>query len=251
MSQLWLPQNPVAARPEVGNSGNWRWATVTQQSPLRIRLDGETDPLPVTPDTLLTTERMAVGDRVWVQLYGRRVVVVGRANALAAPELPTGVDLNNYTTPGVYVQSQTADASGGTNYPRAIAGVLEVIAAAAANVHVWQRYTPYGTYGTEFYLRELYNGTWYGWYRYSATNVATGAYSGAAVGAAAGVSITVNFPTGRFTATPRVMAIPTNSSRLDMAISAISTTSFTARLDNFTSATAAASDFNWIAVQEQ
>ena len=56
--------------------GSWRWATVTQVSPLRVRLDGDTDPLPVTPDTLTA---VTVADRVWCQLTGRRVVVHGVA----------------------------------------------------------------------------------------------------------------------------------------------------------------------------
>jgi hypothetical protein len=55
----------------------WSWATVTQASPLRIRLDGETDALDITPDTL--TAGLAVSDRVWVQVSGRRAIVLGRS----------------------------------------------------------------------------------------------------------------------------------------------------------------------------
>jgi len=52
------------------------WATVTQASPLRVRLDGETDPLPMTPSTLVPG--LTVGDRVWCQLEGGQVVVIGK-----------------------------------------------------------------------------------------------------------------------------------------------------------------------------
>jgi Microcystin-dependent protein len=63
----------------------WSWATVTDDSPLRVQLDGELAALDVTPDTLVAP--LAVDDRVWVQLVTnanptrryRRLVVLGRA----------------------------------------------------------------------------------------------------------------------------------------------------------------------------
>lgn len=58
-----------------GNS--WRWATVTSVSPLAIRMDGESSPLAAVPQSLVSG--LAVGDRVWIQVAGRRVVVHGRA----------------------------------------------------------------------------------------------------------------------------------------------------------------------------
>lgn len=62
----------------------WRWATVTATAPLRIRLDGETDPLDITPDN--TFGPVAVGDRVWTQQTGRRILVTGKANGLTLPD---------------------------------------------------------------------------------------------------------------------------------------------------------------------
>jgi hypothetical protein len=67
------------------------WATVTDDSPLRIRLDGEDDPLPFTPDSLVYS--LAVGERVWVAFpintdpafKGRRAVILGRANGILYP----------------------------------------------------------------------------------------------------------------------------------------------------------------------
>lgn len=63
----------------------WSWATVTDDSPLRVQLDGESAALDVTPDTLVAS--LAVDDRVWVQLVTnanparrhRRLVVIGKA----------------------------------------------------------------------------------------------------------------------------------------------------------------------------
>lgn len=61
----------------------WSWATVTDDSPLRVQLDGESAPLDITPDTLISG--LSAGDRVWVQLVTnahptrryRRLVVHG------------------------------------------------------------------------------------------------------------------------------------------------------------------------------
>jgi hypothetical protein len=63
----------------------WAWAKVTATSPLRVKLDGESTALAITPDKLVSG--LAVNDRVWVQLVTntnptrryRRVVVLGKA----------------------------------------------------------------------------------------------------------------------------------------------------------------------------
>lgn len=63
----------------------WSWAVVTDDSPLRIRLDADDDPLDITPDTLKSG--LAVGNRVWVQLITndnpsrryRRIIIHGKA----------------------------------------------------------------------------------------------------------------------------------------------------------------------------
>lgn len=63
----------------------WSWATVTATAPLRVKLDGETSALNITPDKLVSG--LAVNDRVWVQLVTnanparrhRRLVVIGKA----------------------------------------------------------------------------------------------------------------------------------------------------------------------------
>lgn len=63
----------------------WGWATVTQVSPLRIRLDTELTALDVTPENLAGA--LAVDDRVWVQVHGRQIIVhaiTGGPSALVA-----------------------------------------------------------------------------------------------------------------------------------------------------------------------
>lgn len=65
-----------------------RWATVTQTSPLRIKMDGESSALPFAPDTLVPN--LALNDRVRVEFatngdpstLSRRCIVTGRAGVL-------------------------------------------------------------------------------------------------------------------------------------------------------------------------
>jgi hypothetical protein len=84
-----------------------RWATVTSDSPLMVRLDGEVDPLAVTPETLVSDLR--IGERVRLHLEGRLAIVTGRAgggatwradftqydDATPPSAWPTGVTIGN------------------------------------------------------------------------------------------------------------------------------------------------------------
>lgn len=54
------------------------WGTITQASPVRIRLDGEDAALEVTPDCLVDPESLTVGQRAWCQLNGRRLLILGK-----------------------------------------------------------------------------------------------------------------------------------------------------------------------------
>lgn len=66
------------------------WGTITSISPLRLQLDGDTAPLPFTPDTLIDPLVLSVDDRVRCELTERRLVVHGRSGGLAV-QLPIGV----------------------------------------------------------------------------------------------------------------------------------------------------------------
>lgn len=70
---MGLPADPQAA--PVQNT--YRWATVTDPSPLEIQMDGDSLPLASIPDCLCDPLTLAAGDRVWTQIYGKRVVVHG------------------------------------------------------------------------------------------------------------------------------------------------------------------------------
>lgn len=59
------------------------WGTVDSVEPLRIRVDGDVDPLPFTPDSLVDPRALAESDRVRLELAQRRVLVLGRAGGSA------------------------------------------------------------------------------------------------------------------------------------------------------------------------
>lgn len=69
------PESDPAALPDPSKS-SFRWATVVNVCPLSIRLDGETVPLDARPSTI--AGGVTPGDRVWTQLHGRQVVILGR-----------------------------------------------------------------------------------------------------------------------------------------------------------------------------
>lgn len=71
------------------------WATVTAVSPLAIRIDTEVDPLVVPPESLVGG--LQIGDRVWVQLYGRQAIVLGRAGGGDTGYVTTGIGFSMST----------------------------------------------------------------------------------------------------------------------------------------------------------
>jgi len=56
-------------------TGTWTWATVTQATPLRIKVDGDTTQLDATTDNLVGS--LAVDDRVRVHLHADGIIVTG------------------------------------------------------------------------------------------------------------------------------------------------------------------------------
>ena len=54
----------------------WRWATVTSTTPLTVRFDGDTTPVHPT-SVLVNVPALVVGNRVWCQLFGQRIIVLG------------------------------------------------------------------------------------------------------------------------------------------------------------------------------
>lgn len=56
---------------------SFKWASVTGTNPLAIKLDGDSAPLALIPDSLVDPATLAAGDRVRVELSLRKVVVHG------------------------------------------------------------------------------------------------------------------------------------------------------------------------------
>lgn len=75
--------------------------------------------------------------------------------------IPSGADLNTYTSKGYWHQTSNSNAGAGTNYPESLAGMLEVQNDGSM---VYQRYTVYNN-THNIWVRTYYNGTWYSWYK--------------------------------------------------------------------------------------
>lgn len=93
----------------------FRWATVTNASPLQIKLDGDTNPLAGSPLTLIGD--LVVGDRVRVEQQGTRLTVHGKAKKtdpvvelpeIPKPEPPPKVDTTYLTINGTSYQADGA-----------------------------------------------------------------------------------------------------------------------------------------------
>jgi hypothetical protein len=80
---------------------------------------------------------------------------------VAGGVIPSNENLNNYVNTGYYTQNSNSDATNGSNYPVAAAGVLTVVQANGNSTHVTQTYDQYNS--SAFYNRSYYNGTWSSW----------------------------------------------------------------------------------------
>ena len=82
-----ISNNPLASLLTNTHSedDSWRWATITTLAPLRIRLDGDSEPLLSTPDAITPVR---LGDRVLVHIYHRSATIIGVAGGYQ-PDPPT------------------------------------------------------------------------------------------------------------------------------------------------------------------
>jgi hypothetical protein len=82
----------------------YTWATVTNSPArtgntelLRIRLDGESADLPITPETLIHPLLLEVGFRVWVHFKGNRAMIVASSPSNPFPYILTPRWVNTAT----------------------------------------------------------------------------------------------------------------------------------------------------------
>lgn len=66
----------------------FRWGTITDDSPLRVRLDADSLELPFTPDSLIDPAELEVGDRVRCEVASGRVIIHGKSGGVSIPEPP-------------------------------------------------------------------------------------------------------------------------------------------------------------------
>lgn len=85
---------PGSSTPEENapKENTYRWATVQGLGPLIIRFDGDTENLAITPDSLVPESDLIVGARVWCQIYGRHVIVLGTPYRAPAPDPEPEID---------------------------------------------------------------------------------------------------------------------------------------------------------------
>ena len=76
---MMLDNNPLTGLIEPPDrKDSWRWGTVVSGSPVRVRLDGDSEASLATPDCLVS---VTTGDRVRVQIANRRMTVFGKLYA--------------------------------------------------------------------------------------------------------------------------------------------------------------------------
>jgi len=158
----------------------------------------------------------------------------------------TGMDLNTLESTGWY-RGQNLDngPSGGDSKW----WYVEVQRHDASYVHQ----TAIGLSGSnigEVYRRNQNAGSWMGWVRSHAYAVAGGNWgNGASIANGASISLTVTFPSGRFSVAP-LITLGSSSTRLSLQADTITSTSFRYFVANFSGASAAPPhDFRWHAEQ--
>lgn len=138
-----------------------RFAMVTQLDPYQVQLLGESAPLNIEPVVLTTVN---VGEYVWCQFFDQQLVVFGRVQDGALPQLGSTEDLNNFGYTGTWGQPLSANTSTAHNYPPSLkSGILEVIRSDVSGGMIHQRYSVYD--GTEVWWRvwSWQSGAWSTW----------------------------------------------------------------------------------------
>lgn len=110
-------------------SGKFTWATVTQASPLRVQLDGDTAPLPITPDSLIDPLDLIPNDRVRVEVSRGKVIVHGRSGAPAQRQI-------TWTTTSAVAAGAEVELT--ITLPR-VCDFERLVTSAAARVRVYDR----------------------------------------------------------------------------------------------------------------
>ena len=106
----------------------WTWATVTQATPLRIKVDGDTTALDATTDNLVGS--LAVFDRVRVHLHSDGIIVTGAQGGVVG------------TTEATAATANTLALRDGGGQLKAADGVAADDVATVGQLGQWTAYTP-------------------------------------------------------------------------------------------------------------
>lgn len=131
--------------------------------------DGTTERHSLNATTANFTGLQSEGNNVWHAGNFTPADKADAANAMVHKGLiGNAIDLNTYTTTGIWHQNTNANAAAGTNYPIGLAGRLEVYAQGSM---IYQTYTAYST--NSVYRRAWYSTSWSPWYEmYDSRNLA-------------------------------------------------------------------------------
>lgn len=143
-------------------SGEPQIGQITSVNPYQVQLLGESAPLNVPPVVL---DVVNTGDYVWCEWFDQQLVVKGRIQDGAVPQLGSTEDLNSFVYTGKWNQPLTANTSSAHNYPVLLAGLLEVVRAETNGSMIHQTYSAYN--GSARYWRTFYNTSWLPWQLYA------------------------------------------------------------------------------------
>jgi len=235
---------------------SFKWATVTGVNPLRITLDGDTEPLPFAPDSLIDPLTLVVADRLRVELSGNRLVVLGRMRgaAVSDDQLPgrlrnrgpeiSNMNLNDALFNGWYRGYSV------TNAPTTAWFYFEVMAH-VFDSWVHQRATPLTSSGTIFQRWRL-NGVWSSWQKLAVVGQDGTPFAQSAGSASADSTApdtTVTFPAGRFSVAPimggQIISRFSAAEGVDVLFNNVTSTSFGLRVSN----NPYGFNINWTAIQ--
>jgi len=234
------PLDVLLPQPTPDNE-SWHWATVASTDPLRVQLDGDSAPLLATPENL--AGGLLVGDRVWVQRYGRRLILHRKPTSSF-----TLLGMPGQTTQSYYRLSRNV---GGQDYWFD----FQAGASSEANLRVSHpeegdmvvfrvgsngqlRMSTYAPSGTAAAHRPLPFATAVG--EVSVESLTNGNYD----------SYSVTFPSGRFTKAPLVFVNTQGTvPRRTFGASGTSTSGFTLRTANYSGGNSGAQTVHWLAVQ--
>lgn len=135
---------------------SWRWGAIQSVAPLRVKLDGDTEALTASPDTLVPVK---LGDRVRVHVYNRRATIIG-VNGGAIPEQVFQADVAGAAGDLLLVAGKTYPRTGLVAVPAFTWAATYAGPAYCATVPIPNPYAPPEGYGFVYEMAATSGWTW-------------------------------------------------------------------------------------------